>query len=154
VATTIGILHPGEMGAAVAAALRSRGHDVVWASQGRSGATAARAGAAGLRDAGSAEALAEACDVVISVCPPAAAADVAATMRGFSGVYVDANAVSPQTARAIGAAVEAGGATFVDGGIVGSPPARAGDDPALRVRPVRGRHRGALRRHAGIYRRY
>ena len=125
-ATTIGVLHPGEMGAAVAAALRSRGYDVLWASDGRSDATNARAGDAGLRDAGSAEALAAACDVVISVCPPAAAADVAATIRGFAGTYVDANAVSPGTARAIGAAVEAAGATFVDGGIIGSPPREPG----------------------------
>src|SRR5436190_23555238 len=57
-----------------------------------------------------------------SVCPPGAAAEVAATMRGFAGTYVDANAVSPQTARAIAAGVDAAGATFVDGGIVGSPP--------------------------------
>jgi len=125
-ATTIGVLHPGEMGAAVAAALRSGGHDVVWASEGRGDATAARASEAGLRDLGSADALAAACDVVISVCPPGAAADVAATMRGFAGTYVDANAVSPGTARAIGAAVEAAGATFVDGGIVGAPPRRPG----------------------------
>ena len=125
-ATTIGVLHPGEMGAAVAKALRSRGHDVVWASDGRSDATEARAGDAGLRDVGSAEALAAACDVVISVCPPGAAAAIAATMRGFAGIYVDANAVSPQTARAIGAAVETAGATFVDGGIVGSPPREPG----------------------------
>ena len=124
--TTIGILHPGEMGAAVGAALRTRGHDVVWASEGRSDATAARASHAGLRDAGSAGALAAACDVVISVCPPGAAAEVAAAMRAFAGTYVDANAVSPGTARAIGATVEAAGATFVDGGIVGFPPRRPG----------------------------
>ena len=125
-ATTIGVLHPGEMGAAVAAALRSRGQDVVWASEGRGDATAARASHAGLRDAGSAGALAAACDVVISVCPPGAAAEVAAAMRAFAGTYVDANAVSPGTARAIGATVEAAGATFVDGGIVGFPPRRPG----------------------------
>jgi 3-hydroxyisobutyrate dehydrogenase-like beta-hydroxyacid dehydrogenase len=125
-ATTIGVLHPGEMGAAVAAALRSRGHDVVWASEGRSAATAVRASTAGLRDVGSAEALAAACDVVISVCPPGAAADVAAGLGGFAGTYVDANAVSPATARAIGAAVDAAGATFVDGGIVGRPPREPG----------------------------
>ena len=125
-ATTIGVLHPGEMGAAVAAALRLRGHDVVWASEGRSAATAARASTAGLRDVGSAEAMAAACDVVISVCPPGAAAGVAVAMGGFAGTYVDANAVSPTTARAIGAIVEAAGATFVDGGIVGSPPREPG----------------------------
>jgi predicted dinucleotide-binding enzyme len=51
-AQSIGILHPGEMGAAVGAALRTAGHDVVWAAGGRSDATAERAEAAGLRDVG------------------------------------------------------------------------------------------------------
>ncbi len=125
-ATTIGVLHPGEMGAAVAAALRTRGHDVVWASQGRSAATTARADAAGLRDVGSTRAIAAACEVVISVCPPGAAADVARAVPGLAGTYVDANAVSPATARAIAEVVEAAGATFVDGGIVGSPPREHG----------------------------
>lgn len=125
-ATTIGVLHPGEMGAAVAAALRSRGHDVVWASEGRSPATAARAADAGLRDAGSAEAMAAVCDIVVSVCPPHAAPEVARAVRRFRGIYVDANAVSPQTARAVGEAVTAGGATFADGGIIGPPPREAG----------------------------
>ena len=39
----IGLVHPGEMGAAVGAALRTGGHEVLWASAGRSAATAARA---------------------------------------------------------------------------------------------------------------
>jgi 3-hydroxyisobutyrate dehydrogenase-like beta-hydroxyacid dehydrogenase len=122
----IGILHPGEMGAAVGAALRARGHDVAWASAGRSPQTAARAAAAGLRDAGSAAALAEACDLLVSVCPPHAAATVAAEVRGFAGIYVDANAVAPATARALGTEVAGRGATFVDGGIIGPPPRTAG----------------------------
>jgi 3-hydroxyisobutyrate dehydrogenase-like beta-hydroxyacid dehydrogenase len=125
-ATTIGVLHPGEMGAAVAAALRVGGHDVAWASSGRSAATAARAAEAGLRDVGSVEAMADFCDIAISVCPPHSAARVARDMRGFSGIYVDANAVSPQTARAIGEIVASGAATYVDGGIIGPPPWEAG----------------------------
>jgi 3-hydroxyisobutyrate dehydrogenase-like beta-hydroxyacid dehydrogenase len=66
--------------------------------------------------------------VVLSVCPPHAAADLARAVarHRFAGVYVDGNAVAPATARAIGGIVEAGGATFVDGGIVGPPPARPG----------------------------
>lgn len=122
----IGVLHPGEMGAAVAATLRRRGHDVVWASAGRSPATAERAEAAGLRDVGSAAAMARACDVILSVCPPHAALAVAREVGGYGGVYVDANAVSPATARAIGALVSAAGARFVDGGIIGPPPYAAG----------------------------
>ncbi len=121
--SAIGILHPGEMGAAVGAALRARGRDVAWASAGRSPETAARAAAAGLRDAGSIAALAQTCDLIVSVCPPHAAAAVAGAVRGFGGIYVDANAVSPATARALAADVAA---TFVDGGIIGPPPRTAG----------------------------
>jgi 3-hydroxyisobutyrate dehydrogenase-like beta-hydroxyacid dehydrogenase len=118
----IGLLHPGEMGAAVAMQLR-RGHSVLWASSGRSAETVRRAEEAGLRDVGSVEELAASSDVVLSVCPPHGALAVAESIAGFDGIYVDANAVSPMTAREIGSVVEEGGAQFVDGGIVGPPPA-------------------------------
>jgi len=118
----VGLLHPGEMGAAIGAVLRQRGIDVLWASDGRSGETAARAKAAGLRDAESIPALARGADVILSVCPPHAARDVASAVGDFDGVYVDANAVAPATVRGIGAGFE----RFVDGGIVGPPP---GDSP-------------------------
>jgi len=114
------------MGAAVAAALRGAGHDVLWASDGRSGETRRRAEEAGLEDAGSAGELARRSDVVLSVCPPHAAVEVAQSVSGFGGVFVDANAVSPATAREVAGIVEAGGAEFVDGGIVGSPPRAPG----------------------------
>jgi 3-hydroxyisobutyrate dehydrogenase-like beta-hydroxyacid dehydrogenase len=55
---------------------------------------------------------------VLSVCPPHAALDVARAARGFEGIYVDANAIAPETARAIAGLYE----RFVDGGIVGPPP--------------------------------
>jgi 3-hydroxyisobutyrate dehydrogenase-like beta-hydroxyacid dehydrogenase len=122
----IGVLHPGEMGAAVASALRARGHDVLWASDGRGTATARRAAAAGLRDAGTVAAMAAECDLILSVCPPHAATAVAEQIVGFTGVYVDANAVSPATARVIGDLVTGGGASFADGGIIGPPPYEPG----------------------------
>jgi 3-hydroxyisobutyrate dehydrogenase-like beta-hydroxyacid dehydrogenase len=106
------------MGAAIGTVLRARGDDVVWASRGRSGATAERAEQAGLVDAGDVEELCRSCDVLISVCPPHAAIDVARSAAGFEGIYVDANAVSPETSRAIGSLLN----RFVDGGIIGSPP--------------------------------
>jgi 3-hydroxyisobutyrate dehydrogenase-like beta-hydroxyacid dehydrogenase len=124
--TTIGLLHPGEMGAALGARLRERGHRVAWAGDGRSAGTRSRAEAAGLRDAGPLGALLDRCAVVVSVCPPHAALDVARAVAGYGGVFVDANAVSPATATEIGRVVEDGGARFVDGGIVGPPPERAG----------------------------
>jgi 3-hydroxyisobutyrate dehydrogenase-like beta-hydroxyacid dehydrogenase len=120
----IGLLHPGEMGAAVGSALRSRGETVLWASAGRSAATAERAAAAGLEDAGTVEEVCRRADALICLCPPHAAVGVAGVVAdlGFSGIYVDANAVSPQTARTIGGRV----ARFVDGGVIGPPPQEPG----------------------------
>jgi Domain of unknown function (DUF1932) len=45
---------------------------------------------------------------------------------GFEGVYVDANAISPGTAREVAGIVEGGGASYVDGGIIGTPPVAPG----------------------------
>src|SRR5687767_12324338 len=126
----VGLLHPGEMGAAIAAQLTANGHAVLWASIGRGAETAARAEEAGLRDAGTLEELMAESDVVLSVCPPHAAMEVARAVAGFRGLYVDANAVSPDTAREIAGVIEEGGGRFVDGGIVGSPP-KDGVSPRL-----------------------
>jgi 3-hydroxyisobutyrate dehydrogenase-like beta-hydroxyacid dehydrogenase len=124
--SAIGLLHPGEMGAALAMQVRP-GRSILWASSGRSVATADRAEQAGLRDVTTVEELAASSEVILSVCPPHAALDVASSVAGFgfTGVYVDANAVSPQTAREIASRIEEGGGQYVDGGIVGAPP-RAG----------------------------
>jgi 3-hydroxyisobutyrate dehydrogenase-like beta-hydroxyacid dehydrogenase len=117
----VGLLHPGEMGAAIGAVLRQRGLDVLWASEGRTDVTRTRAARAGLTDAETVEELARRSDVVLSVCPPHAAADVARAVGDFAGVFVDANAIAPATTRRIAATL----AGFVDGGIVGGPPADA-----------------------------
>lgn len=122
----IGLLHPGEMGSAVGQCLTGHGHTVLWAPAGRGEATAARAGAAGLTDAGTVAGVTGRADVILSICPPHAALDVARQVAGFRGIFVDANAVSPATAREAAASIEAGGGTFVDGGIVGLPPTAAG----------------------------
>jgi 3-hydroxyisobutyrate dehydrogenase-like beta-hydroxyacid dehydrogenase len=122
---TVGLLHPGEMGAAVGAVLRQQGVPVVWASEGRSAETRKRAEAAGLEDVGSAAKVGRS-DVVLSICPPHAALEVARSLGSLNGLYVDANAVSPDTARKVAGVVRAGGGEPVDGGIVGSPPIEAG----------------------------
>ena len=124
----MGLLHPGQMGATVGRALVAGGARVLWCSRGRSRETAERAAAAGLVDADDLALLAARCDRVVAVCPPAAASDLARAVlaAGFRGIYVDANAVAPETAAAIARAVEAEGCAFVDGGIVGPPAHRAG----------------------------
>ena len=124
--TVIGVLHPGEMGAAVGRCLTGRGHTVLWASAGRGPDTAARAAAAGLTDVGTVKAMAGQAEVILSVCPPLAAMDVARAVAGFGGLYVDANAVAPAMAQAIGQVITGGGGRYADGGIIGLPPVTAG----------------------------
>lgn len=123
--STVGLLHPGAMGVTVGAAAAATGMRVIWASDGRSDATRHRALQAGLEDVGVLSDLVQTSDVIFSVCPPHAARDLARDVadQGFRGVYVDANAVSPNTARQVAADVAASGASFVDGGLIG-PPAR------------------------------
>jgi 3-hydroxyisobutyrate dehydrogenase-like beta-hydroxyacid dehydrogenase len=125
---TIGVLHPGDMGSAVGAALRAAGARVLWSSADRSPETRARAQADGLEDAGTLARLVAESQIIVSVCPPASALDVARQVAGqkFRGTYVDGNAVAPDTARRIGDLVTASGASFVDGGIIGPPPRRPG----------------------------
>jgi len=111
----VGLLHPGEMGATVGNALVAAGHTVLWASGGRSEATRARATA--FEDAGTLAALTARSEVVFAIVPPHAARDVASAVQPFAGIYVDANAIAPETARSLDAE------RLVDGGIIGGPPA-------------------------------
>lgn len=117
------------MGAQIGACLTGNGHRTLWVADGRSAATRQRAQQAGLVAVdGLPQALAQA-QIVLSVCPPhgaeTMARDVAAA--GFDGIYVDANAVAPATARRIGDMVNgAGKMRFVDGGIIGQPPRPGG----------------------------
>jgi 3-hydroxyisobutyrate dehydrogenase-like beta-hydroxyacid dehydrogenase len=113
------------MGAAIGAQLVATGQPCAWVPDGRGPATRRRAEDAGLVALGGLEELAG-CDVVLSVCPPAAAVEMAHQVAGtgFTGCYVDANAISPRHSREIADVLTAAGATVVDGGIVGPPPRR------------------------------
>lgn len=119
------LLHPGEMGASIGAGLRANGHAVRWVTRARSDATRQRATAADLMPVATLEEALANVENVVSVCPPHAAVDVARSVRdaGFGGVYVDANAVSPATARRL---ADIAGDGFVDGGIIGPPAIRPG----------------------------
>jgi len=121
--TKLGILHPGQMGISVAASAKNSGCEVYWASEDRSSQTQERAEEHGLKDAQTLEGLCQDSDVIISVCPPHAAEEVARTVltTSFQGIYVDANAIAPQRAVHIGQMMEAAGIEFVDGGIIGGP---------------------------------
>lgn len=122
--TTLALLHPGEMGVAVGICALASGARVVWASEGRSDASRERAAGAGFEDLGRLSSALAAADIAISVCPPhgavALARDVAALR--FRGLYIDANAIAPATTRQVAELIAAGGASFLDGGIIGGPP--------------------------------
>ena len=99
---------------------------MLWASGGRSAATRARAEEAGLSDVGTIAAVAAKAGTILSVCPPHAATDLAWAVHGFRGLYVDANAVSPGTAREVAQMITDSGGRYVDGGIIGPPPVKPG----------------------------
>lgn len=120
---TIGILHPGEMGSSVAVSAQTGGHTILWASQGRSAQTHARAATQSLVDVVTIENLCNTCSIIISVCPPHAAEEIAdqVVASNFKGVFADVNAISPQKAVQISEKMRFKGITFVDGGIIGGP---------------------------------
>ncbi|MFF9090478.1 DUF1932 domain-containing protein [Streptomyces sp. NPDC014991] len=128
---TVGILHPGSMGAAVAACAATNAAEVLWCEAGRSTASVERATRFGLTPVAELAELMERSDIVISLCPPAFAEDLARDVAGrrFAGVYVEANAINPRRVQRI-AALHEHGATVVDAGVVGSPPV-GGKTPTL-----------------------
>lgn len=128
---TVGILHPGSMGAAVAACATTNAAAVLWCADGRSPASRARAEPFGLEPVHTLQELLDQCDIVISLCPPAAAEDLARDVaaRRFTGTYVEANAINPERSQRISGLLGPD-ATVVDGGVVGSPPV-GGKSPTL-----------------------
>lgn len=124
----LGILHPGEMGTALAASAMNSGLNVYWCQEGRSDASRARANNLGLKTVDTLAELCHSCEILVSVCPPhAAAAQADAVIAcGFQGLYADVNAVSPATVRQIGMRMAEAGIHFVDGGIIGLPPTQPG----------------------------
>jgi 3-hydroxyisobutyrate dehydrogenase-like beta-hydroxyacid dehydrogenase len=125
---TVGLLAPGEMGHAVAAILQRRGVRVITNLAGRSEQTAARARKVQIEAVHNDTALARESDIFLSIAPPGEAAGIArrlaavAAPRSNALVYVDCNAVSPATARDLGAIIAPAGLAYVDAGIIGPPP--------------------------------
>ena len=126
---TVAVIAMGEMGSGVAARLVERGAKVRTSLKGRSEASADRARAAGVEFAYDDEALVAEADFILSIVPPARAGELARRLlpsireANDRTVYVDCNAIAPQTVTAIAAPFEAAGIAFVDAGIVGGPPA-------------------------------
>jgi 3-hydroxyisobutyrate dehydrogenase-like beta-hydroxyacid dehydrogenase len=127
--TKIGILHPGEMGISIAASAINSGSQVYWVSQDRSSKTRSRAEKHGLIETESVVELGKTCDIIICVCPPHAAEEVARRVveARFQGTYLDANAISPQCALRIEAMVREQHIHFIDGSIIGGPAWKPGE---------------------------
>ncbi|GAB5375833.1 MAG: NAD(P)-dependent oxidoreductase [Acuticoccus sp.] len=125
----------GEMGAAIAQRLAERGGRVVTPLAGRSAASVARAQAVGAH-AVTPDALGQA-DIILSVVPPAAAPRVAAeclphlASRAHPPLFIDCNAIAPQTVAPVAASYETAGVPFGDGSLIGGPPRPGAAGPRL-----------------------
>lgn len=122
--TVVTLLHPGAMGAAVGRQVAAGGAAVRWVGAGRSDATRTRSAAAGFEEFGTLAAALDGADIVLSICPPAAAEDLARELVGYTGTVVEANAITPARVTRIAAMLPT--ARVVDGGIIGEPPHRPG----------------------------
>jgi 3-hydroxyisobutyrate dehydrogenase-like beta-hydroxyacid dehydrogenase len=130
----VAILGTGDMGSGVARALVDAGHRVVSPLAGRSDHSRRLATRAGIEDVGELAAALGAADIFLSIMPPVAAAGFArllcetAERCGAAPLFVDCNAVSPQTVCGIRDTAASHGVRFVDVGIIGQAPA-AGRPP-------------------------
>lgn len=133
----VAVVAQGKMGAGVGRRLHEHGAEVRTLLGGRSAASAERARAAGMIAAADEAALLDGADFFLSILPPDEAVNLARRMApalaalAKKPVYVDCNAVSPQTAHQIAAVVAPTGAAFVDGGIIGGPPREGYRGPAI-----------------------
>jgi 3-hydroxyisobutyrate dehydrogenase-like beta-hydroxyacid dehydrogenase len=123
---TVAIVASGAMGSGVAQRLTENGATVLTSLAGRSAASAARAEKAGMRAVDDARLMQA--DLFLSIVPPGEALALARRFAPLlerankKPLYVDCNAVNPQTMNRIAEVVTAAGATFVCGGIIGPPP--------------------------------
>src|SRR5215471_17053767 len=117
----IGLLHPGEMGSVAALTLQNAGHEVYWVSEGRSSRSRRRAEELRLHEAATLERACKICSVIASVCPPEFAENTANCVLdcGFRGLYIDANAISPERVERMARRFAGSEATFVDASIIG-----------------------------------
>ena len=127
-AYVVAIIAAGDMGAAVGARLAEHGVKVTTSLAGRSAASAARAERARMVAVADDDTLVGEADFFLAICPPGEAVGLAQRMKPALArarnkpIYVDCNAISPETAVEIGTVLEGTGCRYVDGGIPMMPP--------------------------------
>jgi 3-hydroxyisobutyrate dehydrogenase-like beta-hydroxyacid dehydrogenase len=130
--TTVGLLSPGEMGHAVGQVLHENGLNLLTCLQSRSERSRALAAKAGAEDVHTLEELVHRADILLCILVPSSAltvaAEVAAALRNTDAslLYVDCNAIAPQTVRKVADTILAAGGRFADVGIIGPPPTSQG----------------------------
>src|SRR5438132_8947255 len=133
---TVAVVAQGSMGSGVGKRLHESGAEVRTLLSGRSAASAERARAAGMKPATDEKALLQGADFFLSILPPGEAESLARQLAPALSalpkkpIYIDCNAISPQTAQRVAAIVEPTGAKFVDGGIIGGCARRRAPRPA------------------------
>lgn len=151
--SSVGLLSPGDMGHSVAKVLVHNRMPVYTCLSGRSQRSTDLAASAGVENLGSLEDLVQRVDVFLSIVPPARATEVAKSIAkavsatGAPLTYLDCNAIALETTREVGSIVEAAGARFVDGGIIGPPPKIDGPGPRIYVSGGHADSLGQLRQH-------
>ncbi len=134
--TTIAVIAMGEMGGGIARRLVERGARVVTSLSGRSAASADRAKALGV-EAMSDQEMIDAASIFLSIVPPSAAAATADRLlpliekSASKPVYIDCNAIAPQTLHEISKAFLARNLPFGDASILGTAPKPDGSSPRL-----------------------
>ncbi len=134
---TVAIVAPGNMGAGVGQRLHEHAATVLTSIAGRSATSSERARKVGMQAVDDAQLMQA--DMLLSIIPPG---DALALARRFAPllqrankkpVYVECNAVNPQTMSRIAEVISAAGAQFVGGCIIGPPPVTGSTNTKLYV---------------------
>ena len=133
------IIAQGMMGGAVGRRLAENGVEVRTLLGGRSADSVARANKAGMVAVRDEMELLAGARYFLSILPPGEALGLAQRLAptlaalAEKPLYLDCNAVSPQTVRKIAAVLAPTGTPFVDAGIIGGPPEIGKKGPAIYV---------------------
>lgn len=134
----LGIMSMGDMGSGVAKILKQNNFNVITSLENRSKESAIRAQQNKITDVGTLENLVENSDVILSILVPSKALGFAKQIAPLIAksnrkkIFVDCNAISPQTTKEINIIIEKSNGLFIDGGIIGGSP-RSGEKPRIYI---------------------